>query len=416
MRILAYTNGYPPHHVGGYEIGCRDVVDALRARGHDVRVLTSVAGFGTPRAEGHVLRFLRLDPIHHARTPLSRLMRPLRVVPLIRKERYNQRLIRRVLGEVAPDVVYIWNPLQTSMSVAAIAAELGIPVAYFVSDEWMARYPAEELWLQLLRGGFLPRPVHAAAGPVLAGLARALGMVPGDAGGTFRHAQFASAYLERRVRESGKALEDSSVIHWGIDPGRFQFRAASGRPPRRLLFVGQVAPHKGVHVVVEAVRLLRDEHGFADVTLDIVGGHSPPGYLEQLHASVRTHRLEDQVRFRGIVARETLPAVYAEHDVLVFASTWQEPFSITLLEGLACGLAVVGTTTGGSPEILAHDSNALTYAAEDPADCAARLADLLRDPGRYEAIRAAGRRTVETGFTFAGMVDRVEEALDRCRR
>ena len=40
MKILVVTNLYPPHHVGGYELGCRDVVEKLRARGHTVRVLT----------------------------------------------------------------------------------------------------------------------------------------------------------------------------------------------------------------------------------------------------------------------------------------------------------------------------------------------------------------------------------------
>jgi hypothetical protein len=35
------TNLYPPHHIGGYELGCRDVVEKLRSRGHAMRVLTS---------------------------------------------------------------------------------------------------------------------------------------------------------------------------------------------------------------------------------------------------------------------------------------------------------------------------------------------------------------------------------------
>ena len=41
MKILVVSNLYPPQHVGGYELGCRDVVEKLRARGHNVRVLTS---------------------------------------------------------------------------------------------------------------------------------------------------------------------------------------------------------------------------------------------------------------------------------------------------------------------------------------------------------------------------------------
>ena len=40
MKILVLSNLYPPDIIGGYELGCQQVVDALRARGHDVRVLT----------------------------------------------------------------------------------------------------------------------------------------------------------------------------------------------------------------------------------------------------------------------------------------------------------------------------------------------------------------------------------------
>ena len=41
VKILVVTDAYPPHHVGGYELGCRDVAEKLSQRGHDVQVLTS---------------------------------------------------------------------------------------------------------------------------------------------------------------------------------------------------------------------------------------------------------------------------------------------------------------------------------------------------------------------------------------
>lgn len=411
LKILVVSNGYPPHHVGGYEIGCRDVVEGLKGRGHSIRVLTSTFGVGKPRVDGEVWRRFRLNRAYQARTPLSRATRPFRIFALYRKERTNQTVFREALREFKPDMVYIWNPSGVSMSVSLLAAEAGVPVCYFVSDDWMARFPNEELWFLLLNGGFLPAGISAVFTPLLRSAARTMGLVTGEGGVEFANVQFASQYLMDGVLRSGKAVRNATVIHWGIDPDRFPPRPRSATPPRRLLYVGQVVPHKGVHTAVEALKIIRDEHGFADATLDVVGGHSTRGYAEELARRVKALGLGDAVRFRGSIPRDTLPAVYHEHDVLIFPSIWPEPFSIALLEGLSSGLAVVGTTTGGSPEILEHGVNAMTFAADDPRDCAAQVARLFGDPELYERVRERGRRTTQERFRFSDMVDQVEAAL-----
>ena len=61
MRILIVSNLYPPHHIGGYELGCRDVVEGLKARGHEVKVLTSTYGVGKRKCDGDVHRWLETD-------------------------------------------------------------------------------------------------------------------------------------------------------------------------------------------------------------------------------------------------------------------------------------------------------------------------------------------------------------------
>ena len=63
MRILTLSNLYPPHYVGGYELRCGKVVEALRRRGHSVEVLTSNHGVGgdrPPAEDNSVNRSLRI--------------------------------------------------------------------------------------------------------------------------------------------------------------------------------------------------------------------------------------------------------------------------------------------------------------------------------------------------------------------
>ena len=62
VKILVLSNLYPPDVIGGYELGCKQAVDALRARGHDVRVLTIAPRTPVP-AEPHVLRALKLSEV-----------------------------------------------------------------------------------------------------------------------------------------------------------------------------------------------------------------------------------------------------------------------------------------------------------------------------------------------------------------
>src|SRR5215211_6131335 len=60
LRVVVVTNYYPPYFIGGYELGCRDVVEALKSRGHQVRVLTSTYQVDQPQTDGEVYRWLGL--------------------------------------------------------------------------------------------------------------------------------------------------------------------------------------------------------------------------------------------------------------------------------------------------------------------------------------------------------------------
>jgi nucleoside-diphosphate-sugar epimerase len=58
MRILVITGGYPPHDLTDQALGCRDIVEALKARGHRVRVLTSIPSLRKPRKDDDILSWL----------------------------------------------------------------------------------------------------------------------------------------------------------------------------------------------------------------------------------------------------------------------------------------------------------------------------------------------------------------------
>jgi glycosyltransferase involved in cell wall biosynthesis len=224
-----------------------------------------------------------------------------------------------------------------------------------------------------------------------------------------RHAVFASRYLKTKAVEAGRPVSQAEVIHWGIAVNEYPYRHAP-RVPTRLLYVGQIVPHKGVHTAVEAMRLIVQQCGHGSTRLTLVGGSVVPEYDSHVRGLVSSSGLNGHVTFVGPVPRERLSSIYQEHDILIFPSVWDEPFGITLLEAMASGLAVVGTGTGGSGEILQPEVNALTFPTEDAGRCAMQILRLMEDPHLFETIRKNGRDTIEDRFRL----DHAVEQLERC--
>jgi glycogen synthase len=403
MKILVISNNYPPYFVGGYELGCREVVDKLSARGHTLRVLTSTYGTeqGTHGPEPGVERLLHFDP---SPGPSGRL----RIV--------NEcRIFRRVVKDFSPDVIYFWNQTGLCYWLSPCAQLMGQKCVFFISDTAFTAWRV---------GAFLFRFVNSQ--PRTPSDARIQGLIRALFGQTWLlkgypviHRQpchFVSAFLENHAYRAGIDVSDSlsKVIHWGTDPTRFKAISGAGRwPPRKLLYVGQVIAHKGVHTAVEALALLARKPEFADMTLSIAGGSTSPEYEKRLRALPANLGIADKVRFLGKLSGGELPAVYREHDLLVFPSTWEEPFAITPLEAMASMLPVAGTLTGGSRELFRDRETAMTFQAGDAASCAAALEQLCSDRELFESIRARAFKLVATHHTIDGMVDRIETALKR---
>jgi len=178
----------------------------------------------------------------------------------------------------------------------------------------------------------------------------------------------------------------------------------------RLLFAGRVAKEKGLHTAIDALALIRREVGAPPVRLTVAGPAQDAEYLAAIRQRVDVCGLRSQVNFVGPVSRDAMPLLYRNHDVFLLPSVWEEPFSIGLLEAMASGLAVVGTTTGGSREILRDGENALTFSPEDPPELARQVCRLF-DPALRARLGREARRDVQERFTLEDMIDRVEAFL-----
>jgi glycogen synthase len=406
MRILVVSNLYPPHHIGGYELGCRDVLEGLKSKGHEIRVLTSTYGVESPQFDGEVYRYLKFD-LRWPQVPFPR-----NVPYLLRREWQNQKAFKRVFETFRPEIVYIWNLMHVSTSLALLAERSGVPVCHFVSDKYWSTLGTSDSdpWLDILSRNFPdPNPVVKLGVKLIDGTLGGLGLIFSGSL-TLQQVHFVSEFLKQDALQAGKRVSHGEIIPWGVDLSRFRYKPRK-RDPKRLLYVGQISPGKGFGTVIEVMRLITETRGQSGISITIVGASVVPDYLEEIKELVRSKGLQESIQFAGAAAREDLPEIYQEHDILLFPSLLDEALTITTLEAMACGLAVVATATGGNPEVLRHGFNALVFAKEDAESAASHVARLLDDTELFEKLSLNGRRTVEQGFDLEEMTDKIESSL-----
>jgi glycosyltransferase involved in cell wall biosynthesis len=410
IRILFVSNYYPPHGLGGYEQWCQEVAEGLVARGHQVRVLTARragerGGCGTSNGV-ELARRLHLEVEGGLVRTVVRL-----VLARRRVERADLHHVRSAIRGFRPEAAVIWGMWNISRSVPALVEQL-LPhrLAYYFCDYW-----------PLLPSAYVQRwetPARrvATAAPKAA-LARVfLARLRAEPSPRLRFEQpiCVSRAVRHILADSGVPVERARIIYGGTQadnpaPGHAADRPARLEPDVRLLYAGRLTPTKGVHTIIRAMGQLVND-GSREPTLTIIG-HGDPDYRRELLRLARACGVSDRVILQDGISRANMPAVLASHDLLVFPSEWEEPFARVVLEAMAAGLAVVGTTTGGTGEVLVDEETGLTFPPGDAVALARQLRRLLEDaPLRQRLAHAAGRR-VRREFSLTRMVDQFESTL-----
>ncbi len=147
-----------------------------------------------------------------------------------------------------------------------------------------------------------------------------------------------------------------------------------------LMFLGRLVTEKGVDVLLRALHQLKAE-GITP-RLTIVGGGPEEGRLRTMVSSLN---LAGQVTFAGVKRGPALIDELNRHQILVVPSTYDEPFGIVALEGIACGCVVVGSAGGGLRDAIGQCG--MTFPNGDVNALANCLGELLSDRDRIRVFR-----------------------------
>lgn len=172
----------------------------------------------------------------------------------------------------------------------------------------------------------------------------------------------------------------------------------------RLGYLGQIAEHKGVHLPIEAMRMLPD----APVSLTIHGDMtSQPAYARRLVALAGN---DPRICFAGGYARSELERVMEPIDAIVVPSLWYENSPNVIFEAFGHHRPVIAARFGGMAELVDDGRNGLLFAMGDAADLAAQIRRLATEPALLEELRAG----IPVPRTLSQEMDELEEIYLDC--
>jgi glycosyltransferase involved in cell wall biosynthesis len=243
----------------------------------------------------------------------------------------------------------------------------------------------------------------------------------------FRHLDRVTAVSDFVAQQVARCFPEIKpapfTVSNGIETTEFEAspqRSETETVSHRIMYAGAVSPEKGVHVLIEAFRIVAPH--FPTARLDIFGALSSrplnemfpqqgdpllaelaPLYQSDYIAHLKSllpEELGDRVAFRGIVPREELVRGYYEADVFAFPSLWNEGFGLPPIEAMAAGTPVVATRAGAMTETIEDGRTGILVDRNDPRALAGALFGLLQDRSKSSAMGQAARCKVLSERTW----------------
>ncbi|MDX2145683.1 MAG: glycosyltransferase family 4 protein [Rhodospirillaceae bacterium] len=428
MKILLTVHQFVPDYFSGTEVLTLTTAKALRARGHEVVVLTGFPDRSGKRDDQRFDQYehegLKVYRFHHAYVPMGGQN-------VITELDFNNvlaaRYFARIVADFKPDVAHFFHFGRLGTAMIDVAVRAGIPAYYTPTDFWSLCPPA-----QLLRGG-KPCPGPSRYGgncvkhvaelslwPYMKLFNAAVPDVVADFGVWLTAKGWLLPYpLHKEVLATGgrKAFNmrrlnwlhgvvaptqlmtgaltsnglNPQLIHqsaYGIDIPR-EGTAIAARDPKTPLtvgYIGTLAPHKGCHVLVEAFRHIDDGRAKLKIYGNLVDF---PDYLAKMKAIAAG---SPNIEFLGTFPSEKIADVLAGVDLLVVPSVWYENMPLVIFSALAAKRPVVVSDYPGMTEVITHEVNGLVFPPGDSESLSKHLVRLRDEPALLPSLSQNCRR------------------------
>jgi PEP-CTERM/exosortase A-associated glycosyltransferase len=381
-RILHVLDHSLPLH-SGYTFRTRAILKAQEALGFEVRGITGLRHFaeGPDYEEAEGLTF------HRTRGAAGG-------PPGLAEWREIERLADAIVdlaGQWRPDILHAHSPALCGMAALRAGRRLGIPVVYEIRAFWEDAAVGNGTGRE---GSLKYRLTRALENRVVVGADAVFTICEG-----LREDLVARGFAHNRLH----------LMMNGVDLSLF------GAPPPRdaalaerlglgtgtvVGFIGSFYDYEGLDDLIAAMPLL--VRRLPDARLLLVGGGP---CAEALEAQAKASPAAGAIRFVGRVPHAEVEHYYALCDVMAYPRKRSRLTDLVTplkpLEAMAEGKLVAASDVGGHRELIADGVTGTLFAPDDPAACAAALADLLGQPDLWEARRTAARAHVARSHDWA---------------
>lgn len=197
--------------------------------------------------------------------------------------------------------------------------------------------------------------------------------------------------ISENQRRDAPDLQFCSTVYNGVDPTKFAF---SDSHEDYLIFAGRINAQKGVKEAIEVAKQTNRR-------LLIIGLVAEENQ-EYFNQYVKPH-LNDKILFLGFMEQDQLIKYYQKATALLFPIQWEEPFGLTMIEAMACGVPVIALRRGSVPEVIVHGKTGFI------CDHVQDMVDAVNNIGQIN--RKDCRKHVEQHFAIRNMVNGYERAF-----
>ena len=180
------------------------------------------------------------------------------------------------------------------------------------------------------------------------------------------------------------------IIHCGVDPARYAGASTAKPGETRAIFVGRIAPVKGLRLLIAAMNALADE--LPDLKLTIVGDGEDRKLIEDM-----AKPLGNRIEFTGYLSQDEVVEALAGADIAVLPS-FAEGVPVFLMEALASGKPVIATQVAGVGELVRSGETGLLVPPGDVDSLTDAIRQLTNAPEERAAMGTSGRAVVADGF------------------
>ncbi|WP_075062714.1 glycosyltransferase family 4 protein [Ornatilinea apprima] len=178
----------------------------------------------------------------------------------------------------------------------------------------------------------------------------------------------------------------NKMIEAGIDESRLKIIPTYTKPVTHeyikkeeliICYVGRLDRPKGVHILIEALNIIRQDHP-DHLPVCYIAGEGTPEYTNLLKLSAEKYGLQDHVLFLGQISKSEINKLMQSSICTIIPSLWYENLPNSLLESYANGTPVIAANIGSLPEFVMQNETGLLFNPADSKDLALKILSIMK--------------------------------------